>query len=36
MNMDNELISKSIPAAMLLILGIMEAMGGLYLKDKKN
>lgn len=34
--MENELISKSVPAAMLLVLGIIEAMGGLYFNDKRS
>ena len=34
--MENDLISKSIPAALLLILGIIEALGGLYLDDKRT
>src|SRR5688572_6839348 len=34
--MDNELISKSIPVLMLLFLGIMEAMGGLYFADRRS
>jgi len=34
--MDNELISKSIPALMLLILGVIEALGGLYFHDNRT
>ena len=34
--MEHELISKSIPVIMLLVLGIMEAMGGLYFDDKRT
>ncbi len=34
--MDSELLSKAIPAAMLLVLGIIEAVGGLYLEDKRS
>lgn len=34
--MEKELISKSIPAIMLLILGIFEALGGLYFNDRRT
>jgi sterol desaturase/sphingolipid hydroxylase (fatty acid hydroxylase superfamily) len=34
--MENELISKLIPVILLLVLGIIEAMGGLYLHDKRT
>ena len=34
--MENELISKSIPAVALLVLGIIEAIGGLYFNDKRS
>ena len=34
--MEQELISKSIPVIMLLVLGIMEAMGGLYFDDRRT
>lgn len=34
--MNNELISKLIPAALLLILGILESLGGLYLQDRRT
>ncbi|MDP4999041.1 MAG: sterol desaturase family protein [Saprospiraceae bacterium] len=34
--MEHELISKSIPVLMLLILGVIEAMGGLYFDDKRS
>lgn len=33
---ENELISKSIPLFMLLFLGILEALGGLYFHDKRT
>jgi sterol desaturase/sphingolipid hydroxylase (fatty acid hydroxylase superfamily) len=33
---DPELISKLIPVALLLVLGVLEAMGGLYLYDKRS
>lgn len=34
--MENALISKSIPVLLLLILGVIEAMGGLYFDDKRS
>ncbi len=34
--MDPLVISKSIPVFMLLVLGVMEAMGGLYFDDKRT
>ena len=34
--MENELISKFIPVLMLLILGVLEALGGLYFDDKRT
>ena len=34
--MDPNVISKSIPVFMLLVLGVMEAMGGLYFDDKRT
>ncbi len=34
--MENDFISKGIPVLMLLILGVMEAMGGLYFSDKRT
>ena len=34
--MENELISKGIPVLMLLVLGIIEAMGGLYFDDRRS
>ncbi len=34
--MQNELFSKAIPATLLLILGIVEAIGGLYFDDKRT
>ncbi len=34
--MEHDLISKSIPVAMLLILGAIEALGGLYIDDKRT
>lgn len=34
--MDNEILSKSIPVIMLLLLGGLEALGGLYLNDKRS
>lgn len=34
--MENEVISKSIPLVVLLVLGIIEALGGLYLDDKRT
>jgi sterol desaturase/sphingolipid hydroxylase (fatty acid hydroxylase superfamily) len=34
--MENELISKGIPVMMLLVLGILEAMGGLYFDDRRS
>ncbi len=34
--LENEWISKWIPAAVLLVLGILEAMGGLYLQDRRT
>jgi len=34
--MEEELISKGIPALMLLVLGVLEAMGGLYFEDKRT
>ena len=33
---DQELLSKLIPTAMLLILGLLEAFGGLYLHDRRT
>lgn len=33
---DFELLSKAIPVALLLILGFLEALGGLYLHDKRS
>jgi len=34
--MEQETISKLIPAAVLLVLGILEAIGGLYFEDKRT
>jgi len=34
--MTDEIISKLVPTTLLLVLGIMEAMGGLYLDDKRT
>lgn len=34
--MDNDLISKAIPVAMLVVLGIFEATGGLYVGDRRT
>lgn len=34
--MNNELISKLIPAVLLLVLRILESLGGLYLQDKRT
>ena len=34
--MDNESISKLIPAIILVILGIIESFGGLYFNDKRS
>jgi len=34
--MENDFISKGIPVLMLIILGVMEAMGGLYFSDKRT
>ncbi|MFM8371168.1 MAG: hypothetical protein ACKOCH_20230 [Bacteroidota bacterium] len=34
--MQPELLSKLIPAALLLVLGVLEAAGGLYLHDKRT
>ena len=34
--MESETISKLIPATLLLVLGILEAIGGLYLEDKRT
>lgn len=34
--MEHELISKSLPVAVLLILGAIEALGGLYFDDKRS
>ena len=34
--MEDQTFSKLIPAAVLLILGIIEAIGGLYLEDKRT
>jgi len=36
MNMTGENISKLIPVVVLLSLGIIEAIGGLYLKDRRS
>lgn len=36
MIMTNELISKSIPVMALLVLGALEAMGGLYIEDRRS
>jgi len=33
---DKELISKLIPAVLLLVLGLLEALGGLYFKDRRT
>lgn len=35
-NMDHQLYSKLIPATALLVLGIIEAFGGLYLEDRRT
>ncbi|MEZ4984288.1 MAG: hypothetical protein R2795_04500 [Saprospiraceae bacterium] len=34
--MENEIISKSIPVVLLLILGALEALGGLYIDGKRS
>ena len=34
--MENDALSKLIPVSVLLILGIFEAIGGLYLDDKRT
>lgn len=34
--MENEIVSKFIPVLLLLILGVIEALGGLYLSDKRT
>jgi sterol desaturase/sphingolipid hydroxylase (fatty acid hydroxylase superfamily) len=34
--MSDELISKAIPAALLLVLGLIEAFGGLYFNDRRS
>ena len=34
--MTNELISKSIPVLALLVLGVLEAIGGLYVEDRRT
>ena len=34
--MENDALSKLIPVSVLLILGIFEAIGGLYLDDKRS
>ena len=34
--MDNESISKLIPAIILVVLGIIESLGGLYFNDKRS
>ncbi len=34
--MDNEILSKAIPVTMLLVLGIIEAIGGLYYDDNRT
>lgn len=34
--MKNEIISKLIPAALILLLGIIEALGGLYIHDRRT
>ena len=34
--LDSEVISKAIPAVALLTLGVLEAIGGLYLNDRRS
>lgn len=33
---ENEIISKLIPTVVLLVLGVIESFGGLYLEDKRT
>ena len=36
MPMENEALSKLIPVSVLLFLGIIEALGGLYFNDRRT
>ena len=36
MSLSPEILSKAIPAALLLVVGVLEAIGGLYLEDRRS